>query len=214
MAIEPRDAADYGNEIPRIPLLDAAVLAELRRRYAEPHRSHHGWARIGAMLEVAEDVAGAIANRSAFILAVLFHNAVFDPKSADSAQRSAQLMRDMMGRSAPPATLARAEALILAVARQELPETRDASLRGDAMLLLDADLSILGAPSAAFDVYEATHRQEQAHLRPDSYRAGRSAELQMLLWRDRIFRTDRFFLACERQARRNIARAIATLEAE
>ncbi|MGG5886557.1 HD domain-containing protein [Falsiroseomonas sp. HC035] len=197
-----------------MPLLDAAVLTDLRRRYAEPHRIHHGWARIGGMLEVAEDVAGAIANRSAFILAVLFHNAVFEPKTPDSAQRSARLMREMMGRATPATTLARAEALILAVARQELPETRDASLRGDAMLLLDSDLSILGAPPAAFDAYEAANRQEQAHLRPDSYRAGRSAELQMLLWRERIFRTDRFFLACERQARRNIERALAQLDTE
>jgi predicted metal-dependent HD superfamily phosphohydrolase len=195
-------------------LLNAEVLAELRRRYAEPHRIHHGWARIGGMLAVAEDVSGAIANRAAFILAVLFHNAVFDPKAPDSAQRSARLMREMMGRATPAATLARAEALILAVARQDLPETRDASLRGDAMLLLDADLSILGAPPAEFDAYEAANRQEQAHLRDDSYRAGRSAELQMLLWRERIFRTDRFFLACERQARRNIERAIARLDAE
>ncbi|MGK7866136.1 HD domain-containing protein [Falsiroseomonas sp. E2-1-a20] len=196
-----------------MPLLDAAVLTDLRRRYAEPHRIHHGWARIGGMLEVAEDVAGAIANRSAFILAVLFHNAVFEPKTPDSAQRSAQLMREMM-RATPATTLARAEVLILAVARQELPETRDASLRGDAMLLLDSDLSILGAPPAAFDAYEAANRREQAHLRPDSYRAGRFAELQMLLWRERIFRTDRFFLACERQARRNIERALAQLDAE
>jgi predicted metal-dependent HD superfamily phosphohydrolase len=197
-----------------MPLLNAEVLADLRRRYAEPHRIHHGWARIGGMLAVAEDVSGAIANRGAFILAVLFHNAVFDPKAPDSAQRSARLMREMMGRATPAATLARAEALILAVARQDLPETRDASLRGDAMLLLDADLSILGAPPAEFDAYEAANRQEQAHLRADSYRAGRSAELQMLLWRERIFRTDRFFLACERQARRNIERAIARLDAE
>jgi predicted metal-dependent HD superfamily phosphohydrolase len=197
-----------------MPLLDAAVLTDLRRRYAEPHRIHHGWTRIGGMLGVAEDVAAAISNRTAFILAVLFHNAIFEPAMADNAQRSVRLMRELVGHSTQPATLARAEALILALARQELPETRDASLRGDAMLLLDAALSILGAPPAEFDAYEVANRRERPHLRADDYRAGRSAELRMLLWRDRIYRTDRFFLACERQARRNIERAIAQLDAE
>ena len=37
--------------------------------------------------------------------------------------------------------------------------------------------------------------------------------LRMLLWKDRIFLTDRFYLEREKRARRNIEAAIAHLEA-
>jgi predicted metal-dependent HD superfamily phosphohydrolase len=191
--------------------VDAAILEELRRRYAEPHRRLHAWSHVARLLAEAEDLAAAVADRPAFILAALFHRAVFDRRSPDAAERSAALMRDLAGRIAPAGRLARAEALIMALARQELPPTRDASLRGDAALLLDMDRAPLGADQAAFDAHEAAHRAEYAHMSDDAYAAGRAAELRMLLWRERIFHTDRYYLARERPARRNAERLLSRL---
>ncbi|PWS37479.1 hypothetical protein DFH01_11655 [Falsiroseomonas bella] len=192
--------------------MDASILAELQRRYAEPHRAFHRWPRVAELLAQAEDVAAAIADRSAFILAVLFHKAVFDRREADGARRSAALMREMVGTGAPDWTLARAERLILALDAQKVPETRDASLRGDAALLLDMDNAVLGSPSADFDAYEVGYREEFAHLREDNYRLGRVAALQMLMWRERIFLTDRYYLPFEKRARRNVERLLTKLE--
>lgn len=191
--------------------MDAAILDELRRRYAEPHRHLHVWAHVARLLAEAEDIAAAIADRPAFILAALFHRAVFDRRSPDGAERSVALMRALAGRLAPPPRLDRAEALIMALARQELPATRDPSLRGDAALLLDMDRAPLGAEDAAFDAHEAAHRAEYAHMTDDGYAAGRAAELRLLLWRERVFHTDRYYLAQERRARRNVARLLARL---
>lgn len=192
--------------------MDAAILQELRRRYAEPHRRLHVWPQVAAMLAEAEEIAAAIADRPAFILAVLFQRAVFDRARPDGAERSIALMRDLAGGLATPPRLARAATLISALARQELPETRDASLRGDAALLLDMDRAPLGAAPAAFAAHAAAHRAEYAHMKDESYAAGRAAELRLLLWRDRIFHTDRHVLAYERQARRNVAGLLARLE--
>ena len=192
--------------------MDAVLLAELRRRYAEPHRHLHVWSHVAAMLAEAEEVAAAIADRPAFILAVLFQRAVFDRRSPDAAARSVALMRQMVGPAVPAARHARTEALVMALARQELPETRDASLRGDAALLLDMDRAPLGAGAAAFAAHEAAHRAEYAHLTDDAYAAGRAAEVRLWLWRDRIFHTDRYALARERAARRNLEGLLARLE--
>ncbi|WP_137178070.1 hypothetical protein [Roseomonas sp. AR75] len=192
--------------------MDPAILAELHRRYAEPHRAFHRWPRVAELLAQAEDVAAAIADRSAFILAVLFHKAVFDRREADCAKRSAALMREMLGKGVADWTLARAERLILALEAQKVPETRDVSLRGDAALLLDMDNAVLGTDAAEFDAYEAGYREEFAHLREDNYRLGRVAALQMLLWRERIFLTDRFYLPLEKRARRNVERLLTKLE--
>ena len=162
------------------------------------------------MLAQAEAVAGAIADRPAFIVAVLFHRAVFDRQVVDGPARSIALMRRMIA-GTPEPRLARAASLIEAVARQEPPETADPSLRGDAALLLDMDRAVLGAPAAEFEAYEAAFRQEYGHLGTDAYAAGRSSALQMLLWRERIYLTDRFYLEREKAARRNIAALLARL---
>jgi len=179
-------------------------MAELRRRYAEPHRAFHDWARIADLLAQAEAIVNGIAERGAFILAVLFHKAVFDRSQPGGPERSAALMRGMMGATVRAPVLDRAEALIMAVARQEVPATSDPSLRGDAALLMDMDNAVLGSDAAVFDAYEAAYRREYAHLKEDAYRAGRASALQVLLWRERIYRTDRYYLDRERRARRNI----------
>lgn len=188
-------------------------MQELRQRHAEPHRALHDWSRIADLLAQAEELAGAIADRPAFVLAVLFHSAVFDRSLPGGPERSAALMQERLAATVHPATLARAEALILALGRGAIPHTGDASLRGDAALLLDMDQAWLGAEPARFAALEAANRREFAHLKEAAYRAGRAAQLRTLLWQERIFRTDRYYLACERRARRNIETLLAGLEA-
>lgn len=193
--------------------LTSEVLADLRHRHAEPHRKAHGWDRVGELLAFAEDVVNGIAERPAFILAILFHKAVFAPRSIDSAARSVALMRASVGAAVPAAVLDRAAALIGAIDEDGIPETDDPSLRGDAALLLDFGHAVLGADAGRFEAHEAALRAEAAHLPAERYRMARAAALQMLLWKDRIFLTDRFYLEREKRARRNIEGAIAHLEA-
>ncbi len=192
-------------------LLPAPVLADLRQRHAEPHRVHHVWSEVAVRLALAEEVLGGIADRLAFILAILFRHAVCDPRRGDNAAASAALVQTRLRGVVPAARLARAAALLRAADSADPPETEDPSLRGDAALLADIDAAILGAPPARYADYEAALRREAAHMAEDAWRAGRSAALQMLLWRDRLYRTDRFFLAHERQARRNIEARITEL---
>ncbi len=187
------------------------ILAELRRRHEEPHRAHHRWPRIAAMLEEATELSHAIGHRPSFILAVLFHSAVFDRRRPDAAMGSIALMR-RLAEALPAATLDRAAALIAAWDRQAVPQTADASLRGDAALLLDLDAAPLGAPPPDYAAYEAALRHEAAHLDEERYAAGRAAALRLLAWRPRIYRTDRFHLALERRARRNIQGRLERLD--
>lgn len=163
------------------------------------------------MLAEAEEISHGLGDRTAFVLAVLFHRAVFDRRIQDAAERSVALMRRMLA-GVGAARLARAEALILALARQQVPATPDPSLRGDAALLLDMDNAVLGTPPAEFARHEADFRAEYAHLDEDAYASGRCAALRMLLWRERIYLTDRYYLEREKRARRNIEQLLRRLE--
>jgi predicted metal-dependent HD superfamily phosphohydrolase len=188
------------------------LLAELRHRHAEPHRHHHDWSRVAGMLAMTEEIAHGIADRPAFLLALLFHTAVFDRARPGATEEAVALMRTRLGRTEPTARLHRAEALIRAWMRQEPPETDDPSLRGDAALLLDMDNAVLGEDAANYDAYEAALRREHPHLSDTAWADGRSAALRLLLWRERLYRTDRFFLERERPARRNVERTLTRLE--
>lgn len=190
------------------------VMAGLRARYGEPHRAYHTWAHVEALLALADGRRDHIADPKAMTLAILFHDAVYDPRAGDNERRSTVLMHGTLAGILDPATLDRAEALILATETHSLPETTDPTLESDAALFLDMDLAILGAPPAHFADYDAAIRREFSHVPDELYRIGRIAVLNRFLSRDRLYLTDAFHHQLETQARSNLAAAIVRLESE
>ena len=88
-----------------------------------------------------------------------------------------------------------------------------AGARRDAALFLDMDLAILGAAPAAFDAYEQAVRREYGWVADPAWRAGRAAVLKTFLARPHIFHTREFRDCFERQARENMTRSLAVLDA-
>jgi predicted metal-dependent HD superfamily phosphohydrolase len=78
-----------------------------------------------------------------------------------------------------------------------------------ALLLVDADLAILGAPPEMYKVYARAIRREYAWVPDADYRVGRRAVLQRFLDRPRIFGTESLYQERELAARRNLAAEIA-----
>jgi predicted metal-dependent HD superfamily phosphohydrolase len=78
-------------------------------------------------------------------------------------------------------------------------------------VLVDADLSILGAPAEVYDRYAAAVRAEYAHVPADAWRAGRSAVLRSFLDRPAIFHTAAGRGRWEEAARANLGRERAAL---
>ena len=184
--------------------LSPAVERELEARYGEPHRAYHDARHIAEVLRwydwVAER-AGWDAPADVY-LAVVFHDAIYDPLAQDNEARSADLAR-RHGASD------RAQALIQLTARHG-GLTRD-DVDRDAAHFLDCDTAILGAAPAAFDAYEAAIAAEYAAVPPARYQAGRRAFLAALLARPRVYLSDLFHAELDARARDNLARALARL---
>lgn len=179
-----------------------AAWQDLARRYGEPGRAYHTLTHIGAMLAVVEEFAGTALDPLALRLAVWFHDAVYDARCADNEAESARYAAQILQAAAlPPPTLAAVERLILAT------KTHEAALDdGDAALLLDADLAVLGAAPADYDHYAQAIRQEYAWVPEDRYREGRRKVLTSFLERPRLYHTPALYERLERAARANLTR--------
>jgi predicted metal-dependent HD superfamily phosphohydrolase len=94
-----------------------------------------------------------------------------------------------------------------------LPKFTDADATRDAALFLDMDMSVLGAPPAIFDAYERAVRQEYSWVSEPAWIAGRGAVIKSFLARAHIFHTQEFRSRFEPQARENMERSLAALEA-
>lgn len=194
-----------------LAIVPEAVLHDLRRRHAEPHRRYHAWAHIEALLALFEERRDHLGDPDAVLLAILFHDAIYDLRAQDNEARSARLLEaaDLPGVSV--GTRARAVRMIEATAGHHIPNDAPAGDVGDLAEFLDMDLSILGAPDAVFDRYEADIRAEYAFVPEWEFRAGRRRILQGLLDRPRLYLSDWGRAAFEAQARANLARSVASL---
>ncbi len=193
-------------------LVPVEIIDDLKHRHAEVHRHYHTWAHIEALMSWQEKLAGQLNDPTSVELAVLFHDAIYDPRATDNEARSAALMMSTLESFVPRTTLDRANTLILATAGHQLPNTADHMLKADCAFFLDMDLSILGTAPTLFDAYEEAIRNEYAFVPAEDYRKGRGALLRDFHARERLYFTDYFHDRLDQQARTNLTRSIEKLK--
>lgn len=181
-----------------------ALLAQLMAAYAEPQRHYHTQQHLGECLS-AFDAARALAERPDEVeLALWFHDAIYDIKGHDNEQRSADWARAALVDAGVVADIVdRVHALVMATRHTAVPAGRDEQL------LVDIDLSILGAERARFDEYEQQIRKEYAYVPGFLFRAKRREILKGFLDRPAIYSTPHFHDALEARARNNLHRVTA-----
>lgn len=186
--------------------LKEKLAAELTAAYSEPHRRYHGVLHIESCLNELARVWEYAVRLEEVRWALLFHDALHDPRRQDNEARSADWACRVMGElQRPEDEKARIRAMILATAHSSEPRTPDEAL------LLDIDLAILGADEAAFDAYDRSIREEYAWLAEPEYRQERARVLGSFLGRERVYHTAAF-RHLELPARGNLGRALARLQ--
>jgi predicted metal-dependent HD superfamily phosphohydrolase len=187
------------------PLLPDAARreAELRRlaaAYDAPERHYHTLGHIESLL----NRVGAHALQDAVVveLAVWFHDAVYDPLRADNEAESAEwALAFLQETNLEPARRERVSDLIRRTRDHTQPQPPADT---DLLLFLDADLSILGAPEAAYWDYARQIRREYQAVPELLYRPGRSKVLAKLLAAPVLFHTPALRQELDAAARRNL----------
>jgi predicted metal-dependent HD superfamily phosphohydrolase len=177
------------------------LIANVSARYAEPHRHYHTLTHLEACLDAVREIWRPSPEVE---LALLFHDAIYDPRAHDNEAASVSLMCDEGQRAGlDAALLERATPLILATRH-----TRTEGLSDEAGWVVDADLSILGADPATFQRYEQEVRREYGHVDDAAFSAGRRAFVRGLLAREALFATTAGRARWEAQARRNLEASV------
>ncbi len=182
---------------------DVKLHGELIDRYSEPHRRYHTVQHLDECFEKLDEIR-ALARKPAEIeLALWFHDAIYDVRRHDNEERSAEWARTSAARAGVSTDACeRVYALIMSTRHKAQPRGTDAEI------LVDVDLSILGAAPERFDRYEQQVREEYAWVPGFIFRRERKAILKEFLARPRIFSTTHFHDHYERQARSNIERSL------
>jgi predicted metal-dependent HD superfamily phosphohydrolase len=187
---------------------DPKLHGELIARYSEPHRHYHTPQHLRECFEKFDEVRTLAEHRAEIELALWFHDAIYDVKRRDNEKKSADWARASAAAAGAAAEAChRVHDLVMATRHKAVPRGTDAEI------LVDVDLSILGAAPERFDEYERQVREEYAWIPDFLFRRERRKILKDFLSRPRIFSTSRFRDRYEQQARSNLARSIARLEA-
>lgn len=192
-----------------LPDVDAAALKPLAEAllgaWSEPQRAYHTPQHLQECLAGFDTVCKALQWPAAVELALIFHDAVYEPQRHDNEQRSADwALSALTALGAGNALCERVAALVMATQSHQ-PPAGDSSPE-DTALLLDIDLSILGSAPARFAEYEQQIRREYHFVPEAQYQAARQRVMQGFARRPRLFQSEHFTQRLGAAAERNLRR--------
>ncbi len=177
----------------------AATYRQLLAAYSESHRKYHTLQHLSECMVALEAVRSAAPHAAEVEFALWFHDSVYDTKRSDNEARSAEWAKKTLSSSgASNESIQLVEDLILATKHDALPRTPDEQI------LIDVDLSILGAKEQRFAEFERQVREEYSFVPGFLFRMKRKSILRTFLERDHIYSTQHFRDLLEGAARRNL----------
>jgi predicted metal-dependent HD superfamily phosphohydrolase len=182
------------------------LLERLRVRYEEPHRAYHTWEHVLACLDARRRITDT--DLPEVDLALLFHDAVYEPLAGDNEARSGLLLIEEGRRAWMNERLLRRAQLLIDATQHGPANEVDSE---EACIVVDADLSILGSEPGAFARYEEQVRREYAMVAEAAYVVGRAGVLEGFLSRPTIYATRRGQRLWERRARSNLEASLVRL---
>lgn len=181
------------------------ILDELKAIYEHPYRAYHNLDHIHNMLERLTESERFAEHPHRIVLAIWFHDIVYDPTRSDNEVKSAEFWIRKMTPYLLEEPLTWGKIAILATINH-FPNSDP-----DIQLLLDLDLVGLGASWEIFQKNSAQIRQEYAHVSDDAFREDRKGFLEKMLERPRLFGTEYWHNLLEKRAKENLRRAIQCL---
>lgn len=185
---------------------ETKTFSRLQSAYAEGHRGYHTSRHIDECLPLLYELKRLCERPAEVECALWFHDAIYEPMSKSNEERSADWAAAFLSSSgAAQDVIGRIRSHITATRHEALPAD------GDSRVVVDIDLSILGAEPSRYQEFERDVRKEYRWVPRFIYGPKRAAILQSFLDRPRIYQTEPMFERFEAKARGNLSKAIQSL---
>ena len=186
--------------------------------HTEPWRHYHTAVHLEEMLlymallrEHSQFVMATPNDEPAIVLAIFFHDAIYNPKSATNEHDSAKLFCEFATETGIVTThsalVATVERLILSTHKHCVSPDNPCALA----LFLDLDMAVLGKQATAYQAYAGLIRKEYSFVNRDEYCRKRAQVLELFLAEECIYGTPVMKQALEASARRNLRQEIGAL---
>lgn len=186
----------------------AGLYEQLLAAYREPQRHYHTLQHLEECFTLALPLLPQMHKPGELLLALWFHDAVYEVRAHDNEARSADWAdRAMLEAGLDGDSRTRVRELVMATCHDALPASNDAAI------LTDIDLAILAAPPGRFAEYESQIRAEYAWVPDEVFGIKRREVLLGFLRREQLYLTPALRARCEAAARRNLEAATGSLRA-
>lgn len=189
--------------------LGGKIWAVIEAKYNESVRSYHTLQHIEDLVQLLQLCKSRIVDLDTVLLAIFFHDVIYDPTASDNEEKSAALFSDLLSVHVSECIIQKVVLYIMATKSHSSDDSRDEDL----FYFLDLDMSILGRDRLQYALYAEKIRKEYSHVEEGAFNLGRSIFLRKILLNGKkIFLTEEFQSKMEEKARHNIAWEIDELE--
>lgn len=161
-------------------------------------RYYHTPTHLIQCLNLWNSIKHMLNNDKHVLVALLFHDAVYEPSSSTNEENSADLARHFCRQFGFEDKTGLVETLILQ-SKTHVPD-----FTSDSQYFCDIDMAILGSSSAVYTNYEQSIQQEYSFVDPAVFRSKRVEMIEKWLMKPRIYYTSEFFELFEAKARENL----------
>jgi len=177
---------------------------KVENSYTSESRHYHDLSHIENMFEQLDYVKNEIEDMDAVCFSIFYHDIIYKVARSDNELKSALILE----RDLAPISFDQVSKCKLQI---EATKNHERSQFPDTNILLDLDLSILGADWEVYEEYTENVRKEFKIYPNFLYRKGRKKFLKTMLAKDQIFKTDYFTKRLEQQAIKNLKRELELL---
>ncbi len=182
------------------------VYQALCEKYSQPHRYYHNKQHVSHCIALLDQYTGLSEKPDEVEIALWFHDAIYNPLANDNERQSAEWAAQFLNDNGfGQCGASRVYELIIATIHDTAP------VNPDTRLLVDIDLSILGADARTYQEFEQNIRREYRWVPSLLFKKARRKILQSFLDRPSIYSTVQFQVAFGELARANILAAIVNL---
>lgn len=180
------------------------VIADLMRRYQEPHRRYHTSEHLKFGLAEFDEVSDSAEHPDLVEFAFFFHDSIYEIGADDNEEESTRLALTVLRK-------ARISATVQLYVGSFIMTTKPGqiAITPDEKIMADIDLATLGQSQPVFVEYERLVREEYAFVPDEIFWPAHLEILKGFLARPYIFSTDHFRELYEKQARANLTWTIA-----